>query len=111
MLNMRKKSVLLGLTVLVTTLALIVPASAASLSVFTGKITRIDGNIITLDHYKKFEPANERARVPEWAKKGATVKVGYYSQNNINYYHEIGQPGSPLKIEKETWGRNSKNDT
>ena len=111
MLNMRKKSLLLGLTVLVTTLALILPAFAANLSVFTGKITRIDGNIITLDHYKKFEPANERARVPEWAKLGTTVKVGYYSHNNINYYHEIGKPGSPLEIEKETWGRNSKNDT
>jgi hypothetical protein len=108
--NMRKKSVLLGLAVLVTTLALIVPTFAANLSVFTGKITRIDGNIITLDHYKKFEPANERARVPEWAKKGTTVKVGYYSQNNINYYQEIGQPGSPLNIEKESWGR-SQNDT
>jgi hypothetical protein len=111
MLTMRNKSVLLGLTVLVTTLALIVPTFAANLSVFTGEITRIEGNIITLDHYKKFEPANERARVPEWAKKGTTVKVGYYFQNNINYYYEIGKPGSPLNIEKESWGRNSQNDT
>jgi hypothetical protein len=110
MLNNRKKSVLLGLTVLVTTLTLIAPALAANLSVFTGKITQIEGNIITLDHYKKFEPANERARVPEWAKKGTTVKVGYYSQNSINYYHEIGKPGRALEIEKESWGR-SQNDT
>jgi hypothetical protein len=110
MLNMRKKSVLLGLIVLVTTLTLIAPTFAANLSVFTGVITRIEGNTITLDHYKKFEPANERARLPDWAKMGTTVKVGYYSQNNINYYHEIGRPGRMLDIEKESLSR-SKNDT
>ena len=101
MLNIRKKPVVLGLTVLLTILTLIEPTFAGDLSLFTGEITRIEGNIIILDGYKKFEPANERARVPEWAKKGTTVKVGYYSQNKINYYHEIGNPGRAMKIEKE----------
>jgi len=110
MLDMRKKTVVLGLTVLLTILTLIVPTFAGDLSVFTGEITRIEGTTITLNGYKKFEPANERARVPEWAEKGTTIKVGYYSQNNVNYYHEIGKPGRMLKIEKESWGR-SKNDT
>jgi len=109
MLNIRKKTVVLGLTVLLTILTLIVPAFA-DLSIFTGEITRIEGNTITLNGYKKFEPANERARLPEWAAMGTTVKVGYYSQNKINYYHEFGKPGKALKIEKESWGR-SKNDT
>ena len=111
MLDIRRKPVVLGLTVLLTILTLAIPAFAADLSVFSGKITRIDGNTIILDSYKKFEPANERARVPEWAVKGTTVKVGYYSQNKINYYHEIGQPGKALKIEKESWGRRSQGDT
>ncbi len=110
MLDIRKKTVVLGLTVLLTILTLIVPTFAADLSLFTGEITRIKGNTITLNDYRKFEPANERARLPEWAKTGTTVKVGYYSQNEINYYHEIGTPGRALKIEKESWGR-SKNGT
>jgi hypothetical protein len=109
MLDIRKKTVVLGLTVLLIILTLIVPAFA-DLSTFTGKITRIEGNTITLSGYKKFEPANERARLPEWAQTGTTVKVGYYSQNKINYYHELGKPGKALKVEKESWGRN-KNDT
>lgn len=111
MLNIRKKTVVLGLTVLLTILTLIVPTFAGNLSVFTGEITRIEGNTITLDGYKKFEPANERARLPDWAVKGSTVKVGYYSQNRTHYYHEIGKPGKALKIEKESWGRNSQGDT
>lgn len=110
MLHIRKKPVVLGLTVLLTIMTLAIPTFAGDLSVFTGKITLIEGNTITLDSYKKFEPANERARVPEWATKGTTVKVGYYSQNSINYYQEIGQPGKALKIEQESWGRN-KSDT
>jgi hypothetical protein len=110
MLHIRKKPVVFGLTVLLTVLILVISTFAGDLSVFTGEITRIEGNTITLNDYKKFEPANERARLPEWAEKGTTIKVGYYSQNNINYYHEVGKPGRMLKIEKESWGR-SKNDT
>ena len=110
MLDIRKKTVVLGLTVLLAILTMTVPTFAGGLGVFTGKITRIEGNTVTLDGYKKFEPANERARLPEWAVMGTTVKVGYYSQSNTNYYHEIGEPGKALKIEKESWGR-SKNDT
>jgi hypothetical protein len=110
MLDMRKNTLVLGLTVLLTIVTLAVPTFAADLSLFTGEITRIEGSTLTLNGYKKFEPANERARLPEWAGMGTTVKVGYYSQNNVNYYHEIGKPGRMLKIEKESWGR-SKNDT
>lgn len=110
MLNIKRKPVVLGLTVLLTILALIVPTFAGGLSVFTGEITRIEGNTITLNDYKKFEPANERVRLPDWAAMGITVKVGYYFQNSINYYHEIGKPGRALKIEKESWGRD-KNDS
>jgi len=110
MCNIKRKPVVLGLTVLLTVLTLVISAFAADLSVFTGEITRIEGNTITLNGYKKFEPANERARLPEWASMGTTVKVGYYLQSNINYYHEIGKPGRMLNIEKESWGR-SKNDT
>jgi len=95
---------------LLTILTLIVPAFAGNLSVFTGEITRIERKTITLNGYKKFEPANERARLPEWAQMGTTVKVGYYSQNKTYYYNEIGKPGKALRIEKESWGRN-KNDT
>ena len=111
MLDIRKKTVVLGLTVLLVILTLMVTAFAADLSVFTGEITRIEGTIITLNGYKKFEPANERARLPEWAEKGTTVKVGYYSHNNVNYYHEIGQPGRMLDIEKESLARDKGNDT
>jgi len=111
MLNIRRKPVVLGFTVLLTILTLIVvPAFAGGLSVFTGEISRIEGYTITLNGYKKFEPANERARLPEWAKMGTTVKVGYYTQNKINYYHEIGKPGRMLNVEKESQGR-KKNDT
>ena len=110
MLNIKRKQVVLGLTVLVTILTLLIPTYAVGLSTFTGKITRIEGNTITLDGYKKFEPANERARLPDWVAMGTSVKVGYYSQNRINYYHEIGKPGKALKIEKESWGR-MKNDS
>ena len=111
MLYMRKKKVVLGLSVLLVTLALIVPSFAGNLSLFTGEITRIEGTTVTLNGYKKFEPANERARLPEWAEKGTTVKVGYYSQNNINYYQEIGKPGRMLDIEKESLARDKGNDT
>lgn len=111
MLNRKRKPIVLGLTVLLTILTLIVPSFAFGLSTFTGKITRIEGNTITLDGYKKFEPANERARLPDWAAMGTTVKVGYYSQNKTHYYHEIGKPGRALKIEKESWGRSSQGDT
>lgn len=111
MLNIKIKPVVLGLTVLLAILTLVIPTYAADLSVFTGEITRIEGNKITLNGYKKFEPANERAKLPEWAVKGRTVKVGYYSQSRINYYHEIGKPGKVLKIERESWGRNSQGDT
>lgn len=111
MLDIRRKPVVLGLFVLLTILTLVIPTYAAGLSVFTGKITRIEGNTITLDGYKKFEPANERARLPDWAQMGTTVKVGYYSQNKTHYYHEIGKPGRALKIEKESWGRSSQGDT
>jgi hypothetical protein len=110
MLDIRKKTVVLGLTVLLVISTLMVTAFAADLSVFTGEITRIEGTIITLNGYKKFEPANERARLPEWAEKGTTVKVGYYSQNKVNYYQEVGKPGRMLDIEKESQGR-SQNDT
>ena len=111
MLNIKKwKPVLLGLAVLLTIFTLIVPTFAGDLNVYTGEITRIEGDTITLNKYKKFRPANERVRLPEWATMGITVKVGYYSQNNVNYYQEIGKPGRALKIEKESWGR-MKNDS
>ena len=111
MLNRKRKPLLLGLTVLLTIVTMTVPTFAGGLSVFTGKITRIEGNTVTLDGYKKFEPANERAKLPEWAEMGTTVKVGYYSQSNTHYYHEIGKPGTVLKVEKESWGRSSQGDT
>jgi hypothetical protein len=111
MLDIKRKPVVLGLIVLLTVLTLVLPTFAGDLSVFTGEITRIEGNTITLNDYKKFEPANERARLPEWAEKGTTVRVGYYSQNRVNYYHEIGKAGSALKIERESWGRRSQDDT
>lgn len=110
MLDIKKKRLAFGLTVLLTILTLVISTFAADLSLFTGEITRIEGNVLTLNGYKKFEPANERARVPEWAEKGTTVKVGYYNQNNVSYYHEIGKPGRMLEIEKESYNR-SKNDT
>ena len=111
MLNMKRKPVVLGLFVLLTILTLVIPAHAAGLSVFTGKITRIEGNTITLNGYKKFEPANERVRLPDWAAMGTEVRVGYYSVGRINYYHEVGKPGKVLKIERESWGRSSQSDT
>ena len=111
MLDIRRKPVVLGLFVLLTILTLVIPTYAAGLSVFTGKITRIEGNTITLNGYKKFEPANERVSIPDWAAMGIEVRVGYYSQNRIHYYQEIGKPGKVLKIERESWGRSSQGDT
>ena len=111
MLNMKTKPVVLGLTVLLTLLIVgAAPMYAAELNFFTGKITTMNGDIITLNGYKTFEPANERAKVPKWAKQGTEVKVGYYNQNKINYYHEIGRPGRALEIEKESWRRDKADD-
>jgi hypothetical protein len=86
MLDIRKKTVVLGLTVLLTILTLIVPAFAGDLSILTGEITRIEGNTITLNGYKKFEPANERARLPVWAEMGTTVKriVGSKQERHLS---------------------------
>jgi hypothetical protein len=83
----------------------LVAVPAFALDVHTGKVTRIKGNSITVDGYKKFVPANEHASVPDWVKAGANVKVGYYTQKRINYYYEIGQPGKLLNIERESAGR------
>jgi hypothetical protein len=109
--KLKTKAVVLGLATLLAILALTVSPFAASLSIFTGEITRIEGNTVTLNSYKTFVPANERATVPDWAEKGVTVKVGYYIQNHLNYYHEIGRPGKELKVQKESWGRSSEGDT
>ena len=109
MLNIsERKTVLLGLAVLLTILALglnAAPVFAVELDIFTGQVTRINGDTLTLNSYKTFEPANEHAKVPKWAEEGTNVKVGYYTQNRINYYYEIGRPGRALGIEKESWTR------
>lgn len=106
MFNIRKsKPVLLGLAMVLTLLTIsLVTVPAFAVEVYTGTITRISGDTIILDGYKKFVPANEHARVPEWAEEGTTVKVGYYTQNRINYYQEIGKPEKELKIEKKVFG-------
>ena len=77
-----------------------VPGFASDLQVYTGKITLVKGDVITLDNYKKFEPATPRAEVPKWAENGTIVKVGYYSQQLKNYYYEIGEPGKRLEAEE-----------
>ena len=109
MLNIsERKPVLLGLAVLLTILSLglgAAPVFADELDIFTGQVTRINGDTLTLSSYKTFEPANEHAKVPKWAKEGTNVKVGYYTQNRINYYYEIGRPGRALEIEKGSWAR------
>ncbi len=102
----KSKPVLLGLTFLLTLLTIsLVAVPTFALDVHTGKITRIKGDTITLDGYKKLEPANEHTRVPKWAKEGTDVKVGYYTQNRVHYYVEIGKPGKLLDTEKEVKGR------
>ena len=90
----------LALVLMVLTISLAtVPAFA--FQVYSGEVTQISGNTIILNGYKKFVPANEHVRVPDWAKEGSRVKVGYYSQNKINYYQEIGPSGKALRLEKQ----------
>ena len=106
MLNIRKwKPVLLGLAFVLAFLATsLVVDPAFAVRVYSGEITRIDGDAITLDGTRKFVPANEHAKLPKWAKKGAKVKVGYYTQNKVHYYREIGKPGRMLEVEKrDAW--------
>jgi hypothetical protein len=106
MLNIRKwKPVLLGLAFLLALVATSLVADPAfAVRVYSGEITRIDGDTITLNGSRKFVPANEHTRLPTWAREGAEVKVGYYTQNKINYYQEIAKPGKMLKVEKrEAW--------
>ena len=66
-----------------------------------GKIENIEGNTVTLNDHKKYEPASENASVPEWATLGTQVKISYYTQNYTNYYHEIVKQGERLQMEKE----------
>lgn len=103
MLNIRKsKPVLLGLPlVLMLMIISLATVPAFAVQVYSGEITRISGDTIILNGYKKFVPANEHARVPDWAKEGSRVKVGYYTQNKINYYQEIGPSGKALRLEKQ----------
>ena len=106
MLNIRKwKPVLLGLAFLLAFLATSLVADPAfAVRVYSGEITRIDGDTITLDGSRKFVPANEHTRLPKWLKEGTKVKVGYYTQNKVNYYQEIGKPGRMLEVEKrDAW--------
>ena len=112
MLNIRKwKPVLLGLAFLLALLATSLVADPAfAVRVYSGEITRIDGDTITLNGSRKFVPANEHTRVPQWAKEGVKVKVGYYTQNKINYYQEIAKPGRMLEIEKRGAWSSSAND-
>ena len=110
MLNIRKwKPVLLGLAFVLALLTTSLVADPAfAVRVYSGKITRIDGDTITLDGSRKFVPANEHTRVPQWAKEGTKVRVGYYTQNKIHYYQEIGKPGRMLEVEKrEAWSSSS----
>ncbi len=112
MLHIRKrKPLVLGLALVLTLMTIslaTVPVFAAQ--VYSGEITRISGDTIVLNGYKKFVPANEHARVPDWAKEGSRVKVGYYTQNKINYYQEIGKPGKALRLEKQqAWGSGQDN--
>ena len=101
MLNMRKsKPVLLGVALVLMIISL-ATFPAFAVQVYSGEITRISGDTIILNGYKKFVPANEHARVPHWAKIGSRVKVGYYTQNKINYYQEIGPSGKALRLEKQ----------
>ena len=85
-----------------------ISALATPLELVTGQITRISGDAITIDHYKKFEPVNQHTVVPKWAKKGTRVKVGYYTQNSTRYYYEIGKPGETLEIERVMEARRQK---
>jgi hypothetical protein len=103
MLHRRKnKPVLLGVAFVLMLLTIsLATVPAFAVQVYSGEITRISGDTITLNGYKKFVPANEHARLPEWAKEGTNVKVGYYTQNKIHYYQEIGKPGRALRLEKQ----------
>lgn len=103
MLNIRKsKPVLLGVALVLMLLTIsLATVPAFAVQVYSGEITRISGDTIILNGYKKFVPANEHARVPDWAKEGSRVKVGYYTQNKINYYQEIGPSGKALRLEKQ----------
>ena len=74
------------------------------LMVAKGKIRQIEGNTVILDSLSKYEPANERAQVPDWARPGVTVKIGYYSQKYIRYYFEIVKPGEKLKAIEDRSG-------
>ena len=103
----KKRKVLVGLAGLLALLTVSlapVPASTVEVEIFTGVLTRISGNKITLEHTKVFEPANEHAKVPKWAETGTRVKVAYYTQNYVKYYYEIGEPGKKLEKEKELEG-------
>lgn len=111
MLNIRKwKPVLLGLAFLLAFLATSLVADPAfAVRVYSGTITRIDGDTITLNDYMKFVPANEHTRLPKWAKVGTKVKVGYYTQNKVHYYQEIRNPDKMLKIKKRDAWSSSRN--
>jgi hypothetical protein len=101
----RSKPVVLGLALVLMLMTISLAAIPAfAVQVYSGEITKISGNTIVLNGYREFVPANEHARVPDWAKEGTKVKVGYYIQNEINYYQEIGRSGKLLKIEKnQAW--------
>ncbi len=112
MLNIRKwKPVLLGLAFLLTLLTTSLVADPAfAVRVYSGTITRIDGDTITLNGYRNFVPGSEHTRVPNWAKEGTKVKVGYYTQNKINYYQEIAKPGRMLEVERREARGSSNNE-
>ena len=111
MLNIRKwKPVLLGLAFLLALLATSLVADPAfAVRVYSGTITQIDGDTITLNDYMKFVPANEHTKLPKWVKEGAKVKVGYYTQNKVHYYQEIAKPGRMLEIKKREARSSSRN--
>ena len=103
MLNIRKsKLVLFGLALVLMLLTIsLATVPAFAVEVYYGTITKISGDAITLNGYKQFVPANEHTKVPAWAKEGTRVKVGYYTQNKISYYQEIGKSGKTLRVEKQ----------
>ncbi len=65
----------------------------------TGTIKQIQGDMIILENYEEFEPANEYINIPKWVKPGQRVKIGYYIQKEIQYYLEIVKEGQKLNTE------------
>lgn len=76
-------------------------ATQGQIQVMEGRLTDIHGKRITLEGYYTLEPANEHAVVPEWAREGLQVKVGYYVQGYTSYYLKIVKPEESFPGEEE----------